>query len=387
MSHRKLSTLLTLIFCLLFNTNPGYLTNAQSSQPLMLNIRGDLWVWMGPNAKMQQRTNWGYNQAPILSPNGEQVAYKSTATLAVEAIKRQGGMGGGDLPANIWVLDVGSTNAVRVADQPPDASMLTEPHKYIVRSNPAWSPDGISLAWTELVTDGGTNPPTETLRLVTYSLSQKVAKVVVPNLPAQYGVPSAIDVKWGEPGLAVHSSTLATDSKGSVYGEDTILIFDTEGKQLSSVKVGILTEFTWLKDRGKDYVAAVLNGTIDKPTDPQLVLIEPATGQIVGMTGVPELFSQLAPNGVTMFPASLGTSPDWQMDDPGKPLASLGIIDDVYAFSTVLAISPDGKQVAYIKQGVAYIYSSGQITKLDASDVTAVAWGPTAWRVRTKNTR
>jgi hypothetical protein len=75
------------------------------------------------------------------------------------------------------------------------------------------------------------------------------------------------------------------------------------------------------------------------------------------------------------------------MDDPGKPLASLGIIDDVYAFSTVLAISPDGKQVAYIKQGVAYIYASGQITKLDASDVTALAWGSTAWRVRTKNTR
>jgi hypothetical protein len=336
---------------------------------------------------MQQRTNWGYNQAPILSPNGEQVAYKSTATLAVEAIKRVGGMGGGDLPANIWVLNVGSTNAVRVADQPPDASMLTEPHKYIVRSNPAWSPDGKSLAWTELVTDGSTNPPSETLRLITYNLSQKAAKVVVPALPAQYGVPRAIEVKWGEPGLAVHSSTPATDSKGSVFGDDTILIYDTEGKLLSSVKAGILTEFTWIKDRGKDYVAAVVNGTIDKPADPQIVLIEPGTSQIIGMTGVPELYSQNATTGITLYPATLGTAPDWQMDDPGKPLASLGIIDDVYAFSTVLAISPDGKQVAYIKQGAAYIYSNGQITKLDTSDVQALAWGSTAWRVRMRPTR
>src|SRR5512138_437455 len=129
-----------LIVCLLTGNLP---TTAQPAAPLILNVRGDLWAWGGQGQALQRRTNWGYNKEPIISPLGSQFAYKSTATIAVDVIKREGGLGGGDLPANIWVMDAASTNAARIADQPPDASLMmpNKPDKYIVRSRPAWSPD------------------------------------------------------------------------------------------------------------------------------------------------------------------------------------------------------------------------------------------------------
>jgi hypothetical protein len=347
--------------------------------PLILNIRGDVWAWSG--AGLQQRTNWGYNKAPILSPSGNQIAYKATASIAVDAIKQSGGMGGGDLPANIWLLDVTTNNALRVVDQPADASLLVPnvPDKYVLRSDPTWSPDGRALAWTELVQG---ERPEGLLQLLVYDPTQKAARAIVPELPAQYGVPAAVEVVWGEPGLAVRSTVAATDAKGFATGEDSILIFDPAGKLLSSVKMGLLSEFGWIKDRGQDYIAALTNGPVDKPGDAQWVLIDPRTGRITIMPGVPELYSPLAPGGLSLVPTIAGVSPEWQVTDPGKPMAKLGVVDDVYVFTSALAISPDGRQIAYVKDGAAYIYSGGQSTKVAPSDVSAVTWGPTAWRVR-----
>ncbi len=357
---------------------------AQAAGPaLVMNIRGDLWAWAGPGAKVQQRTNWGYNKNPVLSPDGKRVAYKSTAQVAVDAIRRSGGIGGGDLPANIWILDVATNNAIRVADQPAGASLLAPnvPDKYVVRSDPTWSPDGKSVAWTELVQDSAVSQEGVN-QLVVYSLEQKSTKVIVSKLPKQYGVPAALQVLWGKPGIAVRSTASATDAKGIAAGEDSILIYDPAGTLLSSAKIGLLSEFAWITERGRDYVAVLTNGAVDAPTDPQWVLIEPATGRIIGMPGVPEVYSPAAPDGLSLFPTTTGASPEWQIAEPGRPVARLGTVDDVYVFSSVLAFSPDGKQIAYVKQGAAYVYSAGQIVKIVPSDVGALAWGPVAWRVR-----
>ncbi|MCC7447187.1 MAG: PD40 domain-containing protein [Anaerolineae bacterium] len=369
-----------LIVCVLLIGNLP--VSAQPSAPLILNVRGDLWAWGGPGQALQRRTNWGYNKEPIISPLGNQFAYKSTATVAVEVIKRSGGLGGGDLPANIWVMDIASTNATRIADQPPDASLMTpnKPDKYIVRSRPAWSPDGKSLAWTELIQEN--NQPEGRMRLVTYSFEKKAAYVIVPELPPQYGVPVALDVAWGASGITLASASGGLDANGFASPDVSILVFRTNGKQLSSAKIGLLAEFAWITDAGKEYVAVLSNGTTDKPNDPQWLMVEPQTGKIVTMPGVPEMYSLTNPNGVSVFPASLGTSPEWQIAAPGKPIAKLGNIDDVYVFPTVLSIAPDGKQVAYVKQGQAYVYADGQIIKVGTGDVSALTWGPTAWRVR-----
>src|SRR5260221_3775517 len=85
--------------------------------------------------------------------------------------------------------------------------------------------------------------------------------------------------------------------------------------------------------------------------------------------------------GFLLFPASMGTSPDWQIVVLQHPVVKLGNLDDVYAFSHVLGISADGQQVAYVKQGAAYVYNNGSTIKIAPSDTYALVWGPTGWRV------
>jgi dipeptidyl aminopeptidase/acylaminoacyl peptidase len=386
-SQRQAMGLLLLSLFFLACATRTSTAQAQPSQqaPLILNIQGDLWAWAGPGTKLQRRTNWGYNKAPVVSPDGKQIAYKSTAQVAVDAIRRVGGYGGGDLPANIWVLDVATNNAVRVADQPKDASLmnLNRPDKYIVRSDPTWAGDGTLVVWTELGQDVAAQPQ-GAYTLVIYDLASNLARRIDLKLPPQYGVPAAPQVAGSAAYLAVRSTVFATDAKGSATGLDSLLIYDTQGALISTAQIGLLTEFTWIKYQGKDYVAVVSIGSPDTPADPHWLLVEPRSGRVSEMPGIPELYNPAAPDSLGLVPRSLGTAPDWQIVAPGKPLAQLGTIDDVYAISSVLTISPDGQQFAYVKDGAAYIYSAGQAVKVGATEVSALAWGPMAWRVREK---
>jgi hypothetical protein len=255
------------------------------------------------------------------------------------------------------------------------------PDKYVVRSDPVWSPDGKSLAWSELLVDTSTNAE-GTNQIVIYNLEQKTRKIVAPKLPPQYGVPGALKIAWGNPGIALWSTAAVNDPKKGLYGEDTLLVYDTSGQLLSSTKIERLSEFAWLKERDKDYIGVLSLGPVDESGDPQWILVDPAIGRITGMPGLPEVYSLAAPDGLSLVPTTLGTSPEWAIADPGKPLSKLGSVDDVYVFSPMLAISPDGKQLAYVKQGALYVYSDGKATKVSASDAGGLAWGPTGWRVR-----
>src|SRR5262249_22943900 len=154
-----------------------------------------------------RRTNWGYNQAPVLSPDGRMTAYKSTATLAVEKLKRSGGAAGGDLPSNIWLIDTATGDATPISDQAGNASFQQPGVSglYVIRSMPPFAPDSQALAWTEIVMDAVTNP-TMKARLVVYDIRQRGSTSIAAGLPPQHGLPTALPVQWGKPGLAVWSS-------------------------------------------------------------------------------------------------------------------------------------------------------------------------------------
>jgi hypothetical protein len=386
MYKRSLITLVMVFVAAFFGNPTTHPSALQLRQTLMLEINGDFWAWNGASTGLSRLTSWGYNSGAIISPDGKWAAYKSTAALAVDMIKSRGPMGGGDIAANLWILSVGTGDAIRIADQPANASFM-QPGRaddYLVRSNPTWSPDSSKVAWTQLRVIGeGT--PAATSELVVYDLAQQSAQIIVSTLPTNYGVTSALPVSWGETGIVVWSQTGSTDAAGKFTVEDSLLVFDQIGQQLSTIKIDGLYEFALVKDVGKEYIGILAKSPSSQQIQgTQWLLAEATTGRIFAMPGVPEMYSLLSPDGVGIFAASIGTAPDWQVTAPDGTLVKLGNVDDVYTFTQALSISGDGKQVAYVQQGGAYVFANGKAVKIAESDVSALGWGPIGWRVRRK---
>src|SRR4051812_18176321 len=94
------------VLCLFILACASTLHAQQGSSVLLMTMRGDLWSWSDTDAKLQQRTNWGFNKNPVVAPTGNQIAYRSVAAAAVEEVKRGGDVAGSELPTNIWLLDI-----------------------------------------------------------------------------------------------------------------------------------------------------------------------------------------------------------------------------------------------------------------------------------------
>src|SRR5687767_2527522 len=98
----------------------GIVTSAHAQQKLnppiiMADGAGDLWAWDGIN--LSKRTTRSHNGEPVMSPDGKKIAFNALATITVNEINRSGGIGGGGLPSDIWVLDIATNRAERLQDQ------------------------------------------------------------------------------------------------------------------------------------------------------------------------------------------------------------------------------------------------------------------------------
>ena len=88
--YRKMGVVLGLIVTLLMGgivmpTASASIPTAQGGgAPLVFLKDGDLWKWDG--SVVTQLTTWGYNERPVLSPNGQRVAYNSWAQITINAI-------------------------------------------------------------------------------------------------------------------------------------------------------------------------------------------------------------------------------------------------------------------------------------------------------------
>jgi hypothetical protein len=377
--------LLPLLIAFLLILGNGLAARAQTNSadaPLLLLRNGDFVAWSPLKAGLEQRTNWGYNQAPIISPDGKWAAYKSYAQLAVDAIKRVGGVGGGDLPANIWLIDVITNDAMRIADQPADASFMAEnntPDKFVVRSFPVWSPDGTAVAWAELLY------PEQSYQIGVYTLAEHTIRTFPLNFAPQYGVPSAPDLAWAGAGIVVRSTTIIQPD-GNVDGVDTLMIFSPSGELVRSVEIGYLdTFFPITSDDGGNDLAVLTRGKAGQQLEqPVWMLLDGSTGDLTEMDGFPELYSLSAPEGANVT-LSVEAEPNWTWNFPDaqNTLEGPGKLGWNYQYG--IAISPDGKTIAFIKDGKASIYSgSGQIEPLE-ENITALAWGPVGWRVSSGN--
>jgi hypothetical protein len=345
---------------------------------------GDLWTYDTNGAL--QRTRYGYNGIPILSNDGTKVAYASLPEFVTKPKYNESE--GGLLPYNIWVLDAATGNAQRIADQPKDATRDPEAPRLILRSEPSWSPSGRQLAWTEIEVDSAAklNTDLKTERLVVYDLDAKSSRVIVTELPAHRStdtVPNLSEVAWGLPGIAVltHVDNVKTFP-------EKVTLYTPTGKQISQSKEfensGFqFSQLIWIEDAGRFYLTNITGD----------IFLDPETGTEVKfgeINAIPELYSTLNPNGVTLYygDKTVGEgNPVWLIAYRGEVKGEMAAQGRYYYLSGI-AISPDGERAAYIvypgqgTDGGLYIYRNGARAKLSYSGVQGVAWGPVAWRLR-----
>lgn len=350
---------------------------ADATPPLILIINGDLWAWAGPDKPLKQLSNWGYNRTPVISPDGRHVAYLSTAAIRVEQYRKGNIAFADNGPQNIWVIDLATGDGTRVADQPPGATDAGYPQGWSVdRRQPAWSPDGKMLAWTDLTCcvqpapDGSTGPWEE---LVVYDWQNKSSRIVARQLPIgrHNGLRNPSTLDWGLAGLLF----LITPEPDAVY------LYSPEGKQLSRVDLSleecvVCWNVHWIKNGSK---ALILVERPPDVTSPYL-LIDPATGQEVtdvSKSTRAERYSLSAPDGITLY----RDGKNWFAAESGKAPLDLG---EGSPEPDWISIAPGGKQAAFVKDSKAFLVSGGKISEIpvgEGKSVAGVAWSMMGWRL------
>ena len=196
------------------------------SRPLIVVSDGNVWQYNGrtKSDRPQRLTLWAHNWGPSLSVNARFMVYASDARRAVETCEERDDCGGIDLPSNIWLRDLNTNRSIRIADQPKG-----DPIKFgIQRSRPTWSPNGASIAWTEIQ---GSSDHSSIYRLAVYSLASgsTTFRRLYVSLPGsgrddQRDVFVPDPIIWGEVGIVL---PVSNESGGSQYA--TALLLEPNG--------------------------------------------------------------------------------------------------------------------------------------------------------------
>jgi hypothetical protein len=339
---------------------------------LIILMDGDLWAYDRGANTLTQLTRWGYNQPPVMSPNGRYAAYTSVAEIAINAV-RQFPDSQAAPASNVWIWDLQSGASARVGEQPPGASYGTGPNDmYALRGNPVWSPDGGFLAWLETTV----GPSLYRLELVIYDVANSRTKTRTEVQVA--GQPAALGPKWGAAGLAVRAA-----SAPNVEG-DSFLFYDNNGSPRGTAQIPsdgqAVFDFTWAMLVSSEYLGVSYTNGAWK-------LINPVNFQVLAAPGLAELYSKTAPNPdqslrAFYYPSTSGVA--WAAAWGG---AQYGL--NFGGFPSQIAPSPDGNALAFVTDAV-YIFDGPNATltrvpgteRIAVSRFATVAWaGQTAWRI------
>ncbi|HRF96926.1 MAG TPA: hypothetical protein PLZ51_17080, partial [Aggregatilineales bacterium] len=329
-----------------------------------------------------QLTTWAYNFKPVMSPNGDWVAYKSWATITVEAINANAPMNPTEPPGNIWLIDPFTGDAIRIADQPADAVFGTASNdRFVARSNPVWSPDGLEVAWTEFIL------PEYVSQLVVYNIASQTTRIAINGLPIGYEQSGPVDVIWGNLGIVYPTTNY---NSGTELFEDTYYVYDPNGgggfnsftiTDQYEVNHGMFwftgTEFINGMDNG---VALITGSNLPKLVNPVTGTTNDFMGILVGYSAWQSLtqgnyvsFSQYNVNN------DYGLIWSSQSSD-GRFLGDIGTSISYFDTFSKMAISPDGLSVAYIADdGSVLVWQNGITVQLPVSNVEAVVWSPVLW--------
>ena len=317
----------------------GALGAQNADQPIFAYRNGDIWKYDLSSQTATQLTKGGYNGGPILSPDGNQIAYLS---LSADFIERfQAGttiQSSGTAPANIWVMDV-ATEAFRLIADQTGASASG-----ILRSLPSWSPDSRRLAWLQL------DPGLQALDGAQFKLhdlytgltSTLVSKVDLGFQGDNIHMPS---LRWGGGIARLHYDYPSDGAQPFLH----IQFFDPDTGAMTAYDLGLnesrdntVRDFVWVNHRGRSLMALQIQDYWD--------LIDPQDGARSRLIDPPRLRNRNGA-GLQLIPLpsaqdSAGRDIHWQASD-GANIYDTGYRSYRVNRNNRPSLSPDGLQVAW----------------------------------------
>jgi hypothetical protein len=377
--------LLACIVLVSLSAVPFSTTQARATEtPLVLMVNGDLWSYTEATASLTQLTHWGHNEVPVMSPDNRHVAYTSISEIALGASEMEP-----DLPINIWVWDIPSGRAERLATQPTGAVFgnIWGWNRFIRRTTPAWSPDGTMLTWVEETVWDHDGTWTHTYALIIYDYVRHTVRASVPITPASLiAQVVTFDPQWGASGIAVRVPIVVGSTPPG-----TFMIYDAAGKPTAEIKDvpedegDAVFHYFFATQNGQEYLTIAF-------TSGKRVLVNPVDGSILMPQGIPILSSTKTADTVAAHytlnlnpnpgPDLMGNWWSWEARYGGQSVPfSIGA-----GFPTQIAIAPSGQAVAYEDGDAVYILRGGQLTHIAGTErapgmMTYVAWGYMQWHI------
>ena len=370
---------------------------AQDTDPsLIILMNRDLWSWSGQASDIPvqyaacQPSGEAILSLPIVAPDGRNMAFLSEPQMVRAALGRSGGIGGGALPNHIWLCGagMGGRELTLAGTQPSEASFFVEGQqdRATIHSDPAWSPDGGHLAWTELGYPDGSE------RLSIYDLNSGTILTVELNVEPQYGVPRPLPIMWGDVGIIAHSTTY---DPAQARGEEAFLVYDASGRLIARTPFEVpdqdfIYHRALIADSGQDYVGLLLRNR-------GWTLVDPLTGEtrsLAGSGSAPELLNLNSPDDAALvLTVNEAFEFEWwvtypdgiYVDDQGKSRTFLqGSLSRITPGPNgSIAVVFDGVHVWH--EGDSFVVEQTEAVKNDA--MAGIVWGPTGWRVRSGETQ
>jgi hypothetical protein len=338
---------------------------------------GDLFAYTPGDSESFRLTNWDYNRTPALSPDGTMIAYQSVPEAVVQQIEAGDYFFDydQDAPSNIWMMNVTTLDAVRIAEQQPVQSAIG---RALLRSKPVWSPDNQQIAWLEF------EPVTDRLsgQLVVYDRPSQTSRIWATGLNMGYFDGGIVHI----PGLDGWASHIAQTKwtygipedfapEISSYDAGYVTTFiDENGAQRSEPVSITLADvmsyqaYTWFwTRRGGMWFFA-----IHYPSGWQL--LNPSTGERLALSE-PPLLQTPSGNGLKLRQQEK----QWFVRNLDGSESLLP------ASATQVAIAPDGNAVAYVDGGKAYLWHPDQPATLllppaeQGWQILSLAWSPMIW--------
>ena len=351
---------------------------------------GDLWKWNGDDkGKLIQVTHWGFNAVPVLSPNGNDVAYQSMPQVAVDYLSSEAshvaGMVTSALPFNLWILNTQTDEAKRITEQSQSTHLdlvNADLVNGITRSVPAWSADSHNLVWIEADSSAamsGGDDDKFVPRLMSYDLATEQTEImsnylILPDYASPQGGGTAIGdmvPQWGTAGIVI-----------GYYGPDNqeiYAIYDLAGKlqqELKSERHTFFPVYGWVNDGQQDYL-----GLRDMSG---WSFYDTKTGKNKLFDGQIEGYSLLTPKGNAL---RVNENGNWVLVDSKNHTQELTDCRfDEYPLSGIIALSPNGERAACYQsaENLVSIYTeAGLLTQLllDKNTLLGMSWASMGWRI------